>query len=72
MLGFSYFVNRDIAFGLCFFYLLNTVQQGIFNVLGVQKIDPVLGAYSTYTVRSSSPGIRGCHRAGSLRPVERP
>ena len=49
MLGFSYFVNRDIAFGLCFFYLLNTVQQGIFNILGVQKVDPVLGAYSTYT-----------------------
>ena len=49
MLGFSYFVNRDVAFGLCFFYLLNTLQQGLFNVLGVQKIDPVLGAYSTYT-----------------------
>ena len=49
MVGFSYFVNRDIAFGLCFFYLLNTVQQGIFNIFGVQKIDPVLGAYSTYT-----------------------
>jgi len=49
MVGFSYFVNRDIAFGLCFFYLLNTIQQGIFNILGVQKIDSVLGAYSTYT-----------------------
>jgi len=49
MLGFSYFINRDIAFGLCFFYLLNTVQQGIFNVLGVDKVDPVLGVYSTYT-----------------------
>ncbi len=49
MLGFSYFVNRDIAFGLCFFFLLNTVQQGIFNTLGVQKNDPVLGAYSSYT-----------------------
>jgi hypothetical protein len=49
MLGFSYFISRDIAFGLCFFYLLNTVQQGIFNVLGVDKVDPVLGVYSTYT-----------------------
>jgi len=49
MLGFSYFINRDIAFGLCFFYLLNTIQQGIFNVLGVDKVDPVLGVYSTYT-----------------------
>ncbi|MEW6750792.1 MAG: DUF6785 family protein [Candidatus Latescibacterota bacterium] len=49
MLGFCYFINRDIAFGLCFFYLLNTVQQGIFNVLGVDRVDPVLGVYSTYT-----------------------
>lgn len=49
MLGFSYFVNRDIAFGACFFYLLNTVQQGVFNILGFQKIDPALGVYSAYT-----------------------
>ena len=49
MLGFSYFINRDIAFGLCFFYLLNTVQQGIFNFVGLQDVDPVLGEYSRYT-----------------------
>ena len=49
MLGFSYFINRDIAFGLCFFYLLNTAQQGIFNVLGVDSPDPILGSYSNYT-----------------------
>ena len=49
MLGFSYFINRDIAFGLCFFYLLNTLQQGIFNILGLQEFDPVLGDYSSYT-----------------------
>ncbi|NKB71366.1 MAG: hypothetical protein GKR89_30190 [Candidatus Latescibacteria bacterium] len=49
MLGFSYFINRDIAFGLWFFHLLNTAQQGIFNVLGFQEIDPILGAYSRYT-----------------------
>ena len=49
MLGFSYFINRDIAFGLCFFYLLNTVEQGIFNILGLQKVEPVLGVYSQYT-----------------------
>ena len=49
MLGFSYFVHPDIAFGLCFFYLLNSVQQGVFNMLGVQKIDSVLGVYSAYT-----------------------
>ena len=49
MLGFTYFVSRDIAFGLCFFFLLNTVQQGVFNIIGLQKIDPVLGVYSAYT-----------------------
>ena len=49
MFGFAYFINRDIAFGLCFFYLLNTIQQGIFNFVGLQDVDPVLGAYSRYT-----------------------
>ncbi len=49
MLGFSYFISREIAFGLCFFYLLNTLEQGILNVLGVQEFDPLLGNYSAYT-----------------------
>ena len=49
MLGFSYFINRDIAFGLWFFHLLNTAQQGIFNVLGFDKPDAILGSYSNYT-----------------------
>ena len=49
MVGFSYFINRDIAFGLWFFHLLNVAQEGIFNILGFQQIDPVLGSYSTYT-----------------------
>ena len=49
MLGFSYFISREIAFGLCFFYLLNTLEQGILNVLGVQQFDPLLGNYSAYT-----------------------
>ncbi len=49
MLGFSYFISREVAFGLCFFYLLNTVEQGVLNVLGVEQFDPLLGGYSTYT-----------------------
>ena len=49
MLGFTYFVNREISFGLSFFFVLNTVEQGLLNVLGVQEFDPVLGAYSAYT-----------------------
>ena len=46
MLGFSYFVNRDVLFGLCFFHLLNVIQQGIFAYLGIQKIDPLLSVYT--------------------------
>jgi len=46
MLGFSYFVNRDILFGLCFFHLLNVIQQGIFTYLGIQQIDPLLSVYT--------------------------
>ena len=49
MLGFSYFISREIAFGLCFFYLLNVVEQGVLNLIGVQEFDPLLGGYSTYT-----------------------
>ena len=49
MLGFSYFISREIAFGLCFFFVLNTLEQGILNVLGVQEFDPLLGNYSSYT-----------------------
>ena len=49
MLGFSYFISRDIAAGLCFFHLVNLVQQGTFNLLGVQRLDSLFGAYSHYT-----------------------
>ena len=35
MLGFSYFVNLDIAFAIWFFNLLARVEQGIFGIIGV-------------------------------------
>ena len=35
MLGFSYFVNLDIAFAIWFFNLLARVEQGLFGILGV-------------------------------------
>ena len=37
MLGFSYFVNLDIAFAVWFFSLLARVQEGIFGVLGISS-----------------------------------
>ncbi len=49
MLGFSYFISREIAAGLCFFHLINLVQQGTFNLLGIQRLDSLFGAYSYYT-----------------------
>ena len=35
MLGFSYFVNLEIAFAIWFFNLLARVQEGIFGILGI-------------------------------------
>jgi hypothetical protein len=35
MLGFSYFVNLEIAFAIWFFNLLARLQEGVFGVLGV-------------------------------------
>ena len=46
MIGFSYFINHEIALGLCFFSLLNTFQQGIFDLLGVQELDPMMSVFT--------------------------
>ena len=51
MLGFSYFVNLDIAFAIWFFSLLGRVQEGVFGIFGVTSsetlyygsTDPILG-----------------------------
>ncbi len=45
-LGLCYFLNQDIAFGLWVFFLLNVVQRGIFGMIGIDRYDPMLGAYS--------------------------
>ena len=39
MLGFSYFVNLDIAFAIWFFNLLARVQEGTFNILGISSTE---------------------------------
>lgn len=46
MLGFSYLINLDIALGIWFFYLLGTLQQGIFGVLGIASMEK-LDIYAT-------------------------
>ena len=35
MLGFSYFVNLEIAFAIWFFNLLARIEQGIFGIVGI-------------------------------------
>ena len=48
LLGFSFLISRNIAAGLCFFYLINVVEQGLFRLFGI-KIDPgPVGAFGHY------------------------
>ena len=37
LLGFSYFINRELALGIWVFYLLTQIQQGIFNTVGIRS-----------------------------------
>ena len=39
MVGFSYFINLDIAFGIWFFNLLAKIQEGSFAVLGIESTE---------------------------------
>ena len=48
LVGFAYFINRNVAFSLWFFYLFGVVQQGIFNTVGIQRVDPLFGVYSRH------------------------
>ena len=46
MVGFSYLINLDIALGIWLFYLLGTLEQGIFNILGIASTER-LDIYAT-------------------------
>lgn len=37
LLGFAYLLSRDVAFGFWVFFLLSTLQRGIFNVVGISS-----------------------------------
>jgi len=39
MVGFSYFINLDIAFGIWFFNLLAKIQEGSFAILGIESLE---------------------------------
>ena len=38
LLGFSYFISRELALGIWVFYLLTQIQQGVFNTVGIQSM----------------------------------
>ena len=42
MLGFTYFIRREVSLGLCFFFLLNVLQEIAFALLGGGYHDPML------------------------------
>ena len=49
MVGFSYFVPQNVAAGLVFFYLLNTLQSGLLTHFSWGGRDESMGPYSQYT-----------------------
>ena len=49
LVGFAYFINRDVAFSLWFFYLLGVIQEGLFNTFGIQRVDSLFGVYSRHS-----------------------
>ena len=53
MVGFSYFVPRNIAGGLVFYHLVSRAQLGIWRYIGWGGKEAVMGPYSQYT----DPGI---------------
>lgn len=46
VVGFAYFVSKNIAAGLCFFHLLNLVEQGTLNILGIKIADTAPGVFA--------------------------
>ena len=39
LIGFAYLLNRDVALGFWLFFLLSTLERGIFSVLGIQSTE---------------------------------
>jgi uncharacterized membrane protein len=48
LVGFSYFISKGIAAGLCFFYVLSIIEQGIFNVAGLRIDTGAVGPFGHY------------------------
>ena len=39
LIGFAYLLSRDVALGFWFFFLLSSLQRGVFNVLGIYSAE---------------------------------
>ena len=39
LIGFAYLLSRDVALGFWFFFLLSSLQRGVFNVLGIYSTE---------------------------------
>ncbi len=46
MIGFAYFVRRDVILGLCFFFLLYMVYQIVSTIQGGGEYDPLISHWS--------------------------
>ncbi|MCD6408096.1 hypothetical protein J7L87_03495 [bacterium] len=46
VIGLIYFVSLDVSFGLWLFFLLFTIQKGMFNIYGIGKTTPEPWAFS--------------------------
>ena len=56
MVGFSYFVNLDIAFAIWFFNLIARLQEGVFGIIGVTSSEKLYYAGGTPIVAHEGMG----------------
>ena len=48
MVGFAYFIRRDVTLGLCFFFALYLCYEVVSTIQGGGKYDPMLSPWSKY------------------------
>ena len=48
MIGFAYFIRRDVTLGLCFFFAIYVCYQIVSTIQGGGKYDPIISPWSKY------------------------
>ena len=46
VLGFAFFTSTSVGYGLCFFHVLNQLQEAAIKVWGLAETDPTMGVFS--------------------------